>query len=222
MAFRAFADDTSWDTSRRDVRYTAATLEAVAAHEKQAQVARLLLTRWDETETVRQQAEDEEVASNALVALIDFLLDNAVAQLAQKLRGEHGRDDAPGFRRYFPEAPSEVIRLGLESELARVKSFHIVATEHKPSSEVAAVLEEIKSLEARGQQALERREKAAISRARASLRIQAWKEEANSARRSVANQLEAHAIAQGLPADYADRFFPAAPARKKKKDPLDV
>lgn len=214
---RTFNEETPWETARHDVRFTATTLEAVPAHDKQAKAARALLTSWKEAEMIREDAEDEEVASNALVALLNLLLDELVSKLAQKLRGEYGKDDAPEFRRYFPEAPSEVIRMGLETELARVKAFHQVAANFPPPPAVAAVLEEIKAIEARGTQAIERRKEAASGKARASLRIQTWKEEANAVRRSIANQLETYAIERKLPSDYADRFFPTT--TRKKNDP---
>ncbi len=50
--------------------------------------------------------------------------------------------------------------------------------------------------------------------ARLSLRIQTWKEDANGVRRSVENNLDAHATEQGLPRDYGDAFFPASRATK--------
>jgi hypothetical protein len=219
MGMRAFNEDTAWAAARQDVRYTAAALDASEAHGKQAEAARVLLAKWDEAERLRQAAEDAVVAANALVALRDVQLDELVGRLAQKLRGEHGRDDAPAFRRYFPEPPNEVIRLGLESELSRIRGFFTVAAEHAPSAEVAAILKGLQELEARGRQALAQREQAATERARASLRVQSWKDEANAVRRSLANQLEAYAIERGLSADYAERFFAPTARRGGKKKP---
>jgi hypothetical protein len=214
-----FNENTAWEAARKDVRYTVSTLEAVGIHEKQAVAAKELLASWDTIEASRLAAEDELVAGNALVALVDAQLDDLVALLAQKLRGELGRDDSPEFRRFFPEPPSEVIRLGLESELARVKRFAVVAGEIPPPEAAAPVLAAIQEMSARGQQALTRREEATTQRARVSLRIQTWKEQANAVRRSIANQLEAHAIAKKLPPGYADRFFPAVLRSQKKPAP---
>lgn len=216
---RMFNDNTAWEAARKDVRYTVSTLEAVGIHEKQAAAAKELLVSWDTIEASRLAAEDDLVAGNALVALRDTQLDDLVLLLAQKLRGELGRDDTPEFRRFFPEPPSEVIRLGLESELVRVKRFAVVAGEVPPPEAAVPVLATIQETITQGQQALTRREDATTQRARVSLRIQTWKENANAVRRSIANQLEAHAITSKLPSDYADRFFPAAPRSQKKPAP---
>ena len=71
-----------------------------------------------------------------------------------------------------------------------------------------------------GEGVLKVREEVAGRQARASLRISTWKESANSARRSVENALDAYAIANSLPRDYSDEFFPPGRVSKKPKRPV--
>ena len=79
------------------------------------------------------------------------------------------------------------------------------------------VLKNIAAIQTQGTQALANREEAMTKRTRVSLRMQTWKEDANAARRSVENMLDAYAIDNGLPRDYSDGFFPASARRGSKK-----
>jgi hypothetical protein len=216
MPLRLFTDKTSWDDSRRDVRYTAAALEATGQHAAMAKPLRALLTQWKTIEAEREDADDAMVDANAVVRHIDAALDREVNHLAGQLLAENGRDTAaPGFRRFFPEAPSAVIRLGLESEIEHTKKFDTVAEEVGASKEVKAILKRVDALRTKGGAALKEREKVAERQGRVSLRIATWKDDANHARRSVESALEKLAAEQRLPRSYSDEFFP--PGRTAKR-----
>lgn len=47
------------------------------------------------------------------------------------------------------------------------------------------------------------------------LDIQRWKERADRTRRAIDGALTAYDAENGLPRDFNDRFFPAAPPRRK-------
>ena len=181
-----------------------------------AKQVKALLTRWNETDQARRDADDQLVDANALVAWIDVrLLDPLVIELASLLLHEARQDRSdPKFKRYFPERPNEIVRMGLESEIKRTKAFFTVAEEAPPSKEGLAILAKIAAVHKQGEAALTAREEATLHVARLSLRIQTWKEDANGVRRSVENNLDAHANEQGLPRDYSDAFFPASKAGK--------
>lgn len=218
MGLTLFTDKTSWENARKDVRHTAATLSASEVHLASAKPLKALLTRWNDTDQERRDADDKLVDANALVAWIDVrLLDPLVTELGSLLLHEvkQNRSD-PKFKRYFPEPPNEIVRMGLESEIRRTQAFFSVAEEVPLSNEGKALLAKIAAVHKQGEAALTAREEATLHVARISLRIQTWKEDANGVRRSVVNKLDAHANEKGLPRDYSDAFFPASRAAKPK------
>ncbi len=218
MGLTLFTDKTPWENGRKDVRHTAATLIASEVHIALAKPVKHLLTRWNEIDQERRDADDKLVDANALVAWIDVrVLDPLVTELASLLIHEVKQDRSdPKFRRFFPEPPNEVVRMGLESEIKRTKLFFNVAEEVPTSPEAKAILAKIAAAHKQGDAALKAREEATFHVARISLRIQTWKEDANGIRRSVENKLDAYANENGLPRDYSDAFFPASRAAKPK------
>ena len=98
-----------------------------------------------------------------------------------------------------------------------MKDFAITAEHLSLGREAQALVTEIAGLLDDGRAALAVREAAVTAAARASLRIQGWRESANAARRSLEATLAAYAVAQALPRGYADRFFPAPRARGKAR-----
>lgn len=218
MGFRLFNDETPWEQARKDLRSTASTVAAEKDHAALAKPLRGLLTEWGTIDQERRDADDAMIDANALIRRVDTKLDRAVEKLASRLLFEGDQDRTkPGFAKYFPEPPSDVIRLGLESQIARAKKFDEVANELGASKPVRASLAVIDDLCKEGADVLKMREEVAMGQARVSLRISAWKESANAARRSVENALDAYAIAKGLPRDYSDEFFPPARLSKKAK-----
>lgn len=216
---KMFDSAIGWDAARKSVRFTAARLAAEPAHKKHEKVFRGLLAEWNTIDGERRDADDALVDAHAHVAATDDLLDQATDGFARRLRHDLRSDDHPTFRKYFPESPSEIIRLGLESQLERSAQFHVVAREVPLDPEAKAILGEIAALDQRGRAVLAERVKAAQAVAQISLRVQAWKDKANAARRSLDNLLDAHALAQRLPRDYADHFFPQTGKSRRKSQP---
>ncbi len=217
---RLFDEGTSWEQARKDTRYPAARLDARKRHAVLSKSLRALLAQWNTTDQERRDADDAVVDANALVSAIDEDLDDAVGLLVARLLYEAGNDPANAtFKTYFPEPPNEVIRLGLESEIARTKDLVHVAEEKKASKEVWTILKVVAEIEKRGTEALAARVEAYTGVSRVALRIQTWKENANAARRGVEAALETYAVANGKPRSYADAFFPAPPRAKKKPTP---
>ena len=217
---RLFDEGTSWEQARKDTRYPAARLDAKKRHAPLSKSLRALLAQWNTTDQERRDADDAVVDANALVSAIDEELDDTIGLLVARLLYEAGNDPANAtFKTYFPEPPNEVIRLGLESEIARTKELVHVAEEKKASKEVWAILKAVAEIEKRGTEALAARVEAYTGVSRGALRIQTWKENANAARRGVEAALETWAVANGKPRGYADAFFPAAPRAKKKATP---
>lgn len=218
MGLTLFTDKTPWENVRKDARHTSSTLTASEVHLAAAKPVKELLIRWNETDQGRRDADDKLVDANALVAWIDGrVLDPLVTEFASLLLHEAKQNRLdPRFRRFFPEPPNEVVRMGLESEIKRTKVFFGVAEEVPISQEGKAILARIADAHKQGEAALAAREEATLHVARISLRIQTWKEDANGVRRSVKTHLDAYANENGLPRDYSDAFFPAPRAAKSE------
>lgn len=212
-----FDEDTSWESARKSVRFTAARLAADPAHQKHEKTIRALLGEWGTIEQARRDADDGVVDANALVAYYGDRIDDTTGRFVRRLRNDFGGDDNASFRKFFEENPSEVISLGLEAQITRSKDFFIVAEAVALTKDARTILDEIGATMKAGKAALDGRETATVGVAKVSLRVQTWKEKANAARRSLENILDAYATANGLPRDYAARFFPASPKKSKKK-----
>ncbi|HEY2366993.1 MAG TPA: hypothetical protein VGH87_11440 [Polyangiaceae bacterium] len=215
---RLFDENTSWDDARRAMRFTAAALKAAPEHEKLAGAFGKLLASWKVVDEARHAAEDATVDANALVHFHDVMLDGHVTRLASRARADHG-EDSREFAALFPEPPNEVIKLGLESEIERVKKWDGVKKESSLSKGVLQSLKDIDQTCARGQKALAAREAGVTEAARVSLRVSKWKDDANGARRSVETALDDYANKHSLGRDYASAFFPIATRAKKTKTP---
>jgi hypothetical protein len=217
MGLRLFTEDTSWEQVRKDVRYTVKSLSCRHKHDQLVKPLATLLARWAAIEDERRTAEDALVDANAVVAALDEELDEAIFRLVSRLLFEVDHNAAhPTFQAYFPEPPSEIIRLGLESEIVRTKDLFVVAEEKRASPEVHAILAGIAEMHRRGEEALRERELAFVALSRADLHVQDWKESANAARRSVVNVLEAYALKNHLPRGYGEGFFPVSSRIPKK------
>ena len=213
-----FDEDTSWEAARKSVRFTAARLAADPTHRKHEKAVRALLAEWGTIEQARRDADDGVVDANALVAYCNDRLDDTTGRFVRRLRNDFGGDDNASFRKFFEESPSEVINLGLESQIGRSKDFFVVAEAVPLTRDAKAILDEIGAIMKDGKTALEGRETATIGVAKISLRVQTWKEKANAARRSLENILDTYATGNNLPRDYAGRFFPASAKKTKKSE----
>ena len=217
---RKFDEKTGLESGRRSVLFTAAALEASGRHERLAKALSQQLARWSEVDAARRAAEDRITRANAGVAWCDFALDHALKGFANELlRDVRGDASDKGFREFFPEAPSEVIRLGLEAEVARCEAIFVVAAKRKVTKGAVSALAMVRAAVEEGRKALAARRAAYAGQAEASLDVETWKESADAVRQSVHVQLQAWAIENGEDRSYADRFFPEAPTRRAKAQP---
>ncbi len=216
MALRMFTDETGWESSRKDVRFTNTGVRLVLAHAALVKPLAMLLADWLVIDQARREADDALVDCHAGVATWNVCLDSWVGKLSSRLLYECGdKPTSTTFQRYFPEVPSEVIRMGLETEIERANNFHDVAKELGASKEVTSILTEIATAQASGKTVIETRKEAAAAVGRVSLRMHIWKENANQARRGIEAALETYGVANGLERGYADNFFPAPKKAKK-------
>jgi hypothetical protein len=215
---QVFNDDTTWFDARGDVRDTIAALRAAGSHGKLLGPLTGVMATWATIDTARQVADDELRDANVLIVWLDGSLDEAVGRLASRLLNACDNDRThPTFVAYFPEAPHEVMRLGLMSEVERVNKWRHVRKEIDVAPEVAEALDEVAVLEDQGREALQKQRESLAMRARVALRIKAWREEANQVRRTTETALDAYANTHRMPRSYSARFFTKAPTRAKKK-----
>lgn len=207
-------EKTGWEASRGEVLFSDVVLEAAGEHPKLQRAMRAQVERWSAIDAVRRAADDGVVRANARIAWSDRVLDRAVQRFANELLRDAGGDkDDKGFRAYFPEAPNEVVRLGLESEIARCERFGTVRKKVALSKGAAAKLGEVEAAMAAGKVALKARREAFAARTEASLDVATWKDATNAARESVYVQLRTWAIEHGEERGYAERFFPVGGGR---------
>jgi len=83
-----------------------------------------LLARAREVREAQFGTRHDEVAAQAAVAAVDDQLDDLVRELGKTLlRVVNDDTRSPLYLRYFSYTPSAIIRLGLESEIARVRGW---------------------------------------------------------------------------------------------------
>lgn len=211
---RQIEEKTGWEAARADVLFTESMLKAAQHHGKLHRAVRALVERWTDVDAARSAAEDGVVRANARVAWVDLGLDRQVRAFANELlRDAGGNAEDKAFRAFFPEAPNEVVRLGLESEIERCARFGAVREKVALSKTAAAKLAAVEEALTAGKAAVQARRDAFTARTGASLDVASWKEAANAARESVYIQLRAWALEHGEERGYADRFFPAGSAR---------
>lgn len=200
---------------RQSLLFTEAALAASGRHARAAKVVGQHLGRWSEVWQGRRDAEDAITRTNARVAWCDFMLDRAVAGFANELlRDVGGKSSHKDFREFFPEAPSEVIQMGLQSQIQRCESLLVVASKRKLSARAGAALKPLKDAITAGQDALAARRAAYVQQAEATLDAQTWRESTEAARQSLHVQLQSWALENGEPRSYADRFFPEGKPRR--------
>jgi len=213
---RKFDEDTGLNAARRAVLFTVSVLEASGRHARQAEALQRQLTGWNAVSTARRGAEDAVTLAHARVAWADFILDRAVQALANEaLRDAKGNRADSTFRELFPEPPSEVVRMGLEAEIARCASFAVVASKRTLSPATTAALAAVQAAMTAGQAALAARRAAFVQRTEAALDAASWMQATEAARQSVFVQLQGWALEEGEDRAYAERFF-AADARKSQ------
>jgi hypothetical protein len=208
MAIRTLDDTLSLDGFWEELVFTEARLLGDEQAKEFAPTFGQLLSRVEQVRTGQLGTWREEVAAQAAVAAVDDQLDDWVRALDTALLNVVAQDTrSPRYRRYFAVAPSAIIRLGLESELARVRAWTSSLT-----SEPEAVLKDLGSqlgkLVAQGDRALDQRRKATATRSDHRVRvITSLIDDINGARLSLYGTLTKKAVDLHLPHDWPNRFF---------------
>lgn len=219
MAIARLPDTLSIDSYWDEVVFTEARLSGDEQAKEFAPPFKEMLPRLATAGDGQRVAWHEEVSAQAAVSAADDQLDDWVHGLAKELlRAVNDDRKSPRFGRYFSEAPSLIIRMGLESQLARVRGW-TDSLAGEPEKELQDLGAKLRALVALGDQALERRRKAAAARSDHRVRsIVSLIDDINSARFSLYGSLTKKAAEQRLPRDWPDRFFRHA-TRTAKEEP---
>lgn len=208
MGIAVLSEKLSIESYWEELVYTEARLAGDAQAQPYAPAFKDLLVRLGTVRDGQLAAWQEEVSAQAAVAATDDRLDDWVRALAKALL-RAVRDDlkSPRYLRYFASSPSSIIRLGLETEIARVRGW-TESLAGEPEKELQDLAAELRGIVTQADQVIERRRQAAASRSDHRVRvITSLIDDINSARLSLYGSLTKQAADQGLPRDWPDRFF---------------
>ena len=218
-----FNDGNGWQSMHDDLLFTAAMLRASEAHVDLAKPIDGLLVKWDALDAEGTKVDREVVKANARVAWVNLELDARTTRCASQLLTDCNNERGhPTFKRFFPTAPGELIRLGLESQLKAMERFPTLADELPLSKASAAAMKAVVEVFDAGREALAARAEVVQGTTRMSVKQAAWRDEANKLRRATETALDEHANKHGLPRDYAAGFFPSQKKPAKKTAPTEA
>jgi len=196
------------------LEYTEAALAADPEAATLATPFREEIQAWPSTFEKHRAARREVVRSHAVVAVRNEQLDNRTVDFSVALLAEvRGDRTTTGFRRFFPSAPSELIRRALRTQCQQTLTTIVPALEKlgdsNPLHRFGAVLGHAATA---ALAALDARAVARGSSASASLDVEEWKEGVNRLRLSTYGALLAVAADKKYPRTWAESFFPGAAA----------
>lgn len=205
---RTIGHEEALDVVWEELVYTEARLLSDPLAKSLAPQAARLLAQWDRVAAGQRAAWRAEIVAQAAVDQADDELDEGVDEVARELlHEEKGDRGTERFKGYFRQAPNEVTRLGLESELEVVRSWP-EALQGEAEKTLQRLSKTMKDLLAQGDAAVEGRQKAAVARATQRVReVVRFVDDVVAARRSMLTELHLRAQREGKDADWALRFF---------------
>jgi hypothetical protein len=215
MIIRTLRDSESLDSVAEELLFTASRLGSDEHGKEFAPTVGGLITQVDQVRSGQVGASRDEVTAQAAVAAADDQLDDWIASFDRALKDiVRGDTQSPLYKRYFSSAPWTFIRMGLESEISRVRGWvDSLASESNQSLKDQGA--RLATLITQGEAALDRRRKAAGARGDHRVRsITSLIEEINTTRAALYGKLATRAAEAGLPIDWPSRFFRKA-ARAK-------
>lgn len=176
-------DSDGWNTSRAVVRQTSAVLKASDIHAPMAKPLGKLLLRWVDLDVERRDADDAQVDADARVTWLDVALDQALTRfVAQVLADCGGQRTHKTFRAIFPDAPSEIVRLALASEVEALTALAPAVEAAGLAKSTLALWSAVAEFFPKAKVALDARDEAAMNVARVGLKLRRWKDDASAAR----------------------------------------
>ena len=208
MSIRTIKNSESLDSLWDELVYTEARmLKDPDAKDLVAPIT-ALIKRWEKVDLGQRSAWRAEIVAQAWVDAENENLDETVGAVSDGLLVVTRKDrNHPRYRRYFKKTASEVIRMGLQSELEVVRSWP-QSLKTEPEAALSTLGAELEKNVTEGDAAVEARSAAATHRTDHRLReIVRLIDDANGTRRSLYGQLITRGEEKGRPADWASRFF---------------
>jgi hypothetical protein len=180
-----------------------------------------LIERCKQLRTEQLGAWEGEIDAQAGVDAANDALDATTVDFGRALDNEIRDRRSPAYKRYFAVAPSDIVVLGLESELERVRSWpDYLAGEE--SATLEAFGDRFREHIAAGDDAVEARRMAAAARANhRATAINRFFDDVNGARQSLHALLTQRAVERRLGRHWADRFFRHGSTPRRQPDDGD-
>ena len=191
------------------LEYTEAALSADPDTEPLAPPFREEIEDWSRAFDKQRKARREVVRSNAIVAVRNEQLDNVTTSFGVVLLADvRGDRNSTTFRRFFPSAPSEIVRRALRKQCQTTKSTIIPAIRAlNESSPLRPFAERLETAVTAALDAVDARATARGSSAGAALDVEEWKEGVNRLRLSTYGALLGIAAEKHYARSWAESFF---------------
>lgn len=220
MGARTIGYDESLDAIWSELIYTEARLMLDANAEDLAPEFASLLARWEKLGAGQRKVWRAEIIAQVRVDAENDTLDDTTENIGDAvLRAEDKDRTSARYRRYFgARRPSEVIKLGLESQLGVMKPW-VEPLKTEPEEELKKLGGRLEGNVETGTAAVEGRATAAVNstnfRVRERMR---FVDDVNAVRDSVHGILAQRASKKRLGKDWPDRFFRRGPGGGRKKN----
>ena len=207
------------------LEYSEAGLSADPAAEALAAPFREEIEEWMSTFNKQRAARRDVVRGNAVVNVRNEQLDNLTTGFGVTLVAEvRGDRSSTTFRRFFPVAPSELIRRSLRKQCQNTQAA-IVPTIRKmgESSALFRFADLLDNAATAALDALDARAQARGTAANAMLDVEEWKEGVNRLRMSTYGALLGIAAEKNYPRSWAESFFAGThrAGTDDEEDPLE-
>jgi hypothetical protein len=221
MTIHTISHQASLDSIWEELAFTEARLQHDTNAADLAPQTGALIERTESIRNGQYAVWRAEIVAQAGVAAADDNLDDTVEAVDVALLHIEGRDRSSArYKRYFPKAPSTIIRLGLESELKTTRTWpESLSTE--PEKDLRKLGERLGTIVKDGDAALGARRTSVASTADHRVReIVTLIDDVNNARLSMYGILVQRAVDLGLPKDWPNRFFRRTQREPRKGPPV--
>lgn len=199
-----------------DIEFTEAALSAREETKELACPFREEIEGFEQVFKQYRESRRAIVRADARVSVANQSLDETTTRFGHAVLVEAGSDrKSTFFRRFFPIAPSELIRENLRKQCERTRDGILVEIDKLPAtSALKAYFSPLKDGLTRALDALDSRARVHAERASTAYDIEEWKDGINRLRLSTYGALLSIGAERGLGKGFADSFFRNASAKE--------
>lgn len=198
-----------------EMEFTEAALSAHEDTKDLASVYRDELESWEKAFKSYREARRAIVRADAMVSVCNQTLDELTTRFSHVVLVEvNGDRKSTLFRRFFPIAPSELVRQSLRKQCEHTRNVMVSELKSLPDqSPLKAFATQLDDRASRALDALDARAKVGAERATVAYDVEEWKEGVNRLRLSTYAALLQIAAERNLGKSFADSFFRAPRAQ---------